>query len=38
VVTIFPRGRIRFDADLVQQSAAGLEVYARMGDRLGAAT
>jgi phosphatidylserine decarboxylase len=35
VVTIFQRGRIKLDADLVQQSAAGLEVYARMGDRLG---
>ena len=38
VVTIFKRGRIRLDADLVKTSAEGLEVYARMGDRLGAAT
>jgi phosphatidylserine decarboxylase len=37
VVTIFPRGRIKLDADLVRHSADGLEVYARMGDRLGAA-
>ena len=37
VVTIFQRGRIKLDADLVQHSAEGLEVYARMGDRLGAA-
>jgi phosphatidylserine decarboxylase len=37
VVTIFPPGRIRFDADLVQQSADGLETYALMGDRLGVA-
>ena len=37
VVTIFKRGRIKFDADLVQHSAAGLEVYAKMGDRLGVA-
>jgi phosphatidylserine decarboxylase len=37
VVTIFPPGRITFDADLVEQSAAGLEVYARMGERLGVA-
>ena len=37
VVTIFPRGRIKLDADLVQHSAEGLEVYARMGDRLGTA-
>lgn len=37
VVTIFQRGRIKFDADLVEQSRAGLEVYARMGERLGQA-
>jgi phosphatidylserine decarboxylase len=37
VITIFQRGRIQFDADLVQQSAAGLEVYAKMGERLGEA-
>ncbi len=35
VVTIFQPGRVKFDADLVQHSAEGLEVYARMGDRLG---
>lgn len=35
VVTLFQPGRIRFDADLIEQSAAGLEVYARMGERLG---
>ena len=37
VVTIFQRGRIKLDADLVTHAAAGLEVYARMGDRLGEA-
>ena len=37
VVTIFQPGRIKFDADLVQHSAAGMEVYARMGERLGEA-
>jgi phosphatidylserine decarboxylase len=37
VVTIFKKGRIRFDADLVKSSADGMEVYARMGDRLGEA-
>lgn len=37
VVTIFPKNRIRFDADLVKHSAEGMEVYARMGDRLGEA-
>jgi phosphatidylserine decarboxylase len=35
VVTVFARGRIRFDADLVAQSAAYVETYAKMGDRLG---
>lgn len=37
VVTLFQPGKIKFDADLVQQSAAGLEVYARMGESLGVA-
>ena len=37
VITIFQPGRIRLDADLVKHSAAGLEVYARMGERLGTA-
>lgn len=36
VVTIFQRGRIAFDRDLVEQSANQLEVYAKMGERLGA--
>lgn len=38
VVTIFPPGRIKFDADLVESSANQVEVYAKMGERLGAAT
>ena len=37
VITIFQRGRIRFDADVLEQSAKHLETYARMGDRLGEA-
>lgn len=37
VVTIFQPGRIKFDADLVAQSASGLETYAKMGERLGVA-
>ncbi|MDQ5981066.1 MAG: phosphatidylserine decarboxylase [Verrucomicrobiota bacterium] len=37
VVTIFQPGRIKLDADLVGQTAAGLEVYARMGEQLGEA-
>lgn len=37
VVTIFQPDKIKFDADLVTHSAAGLEVYARMGESLGVA-
>jgi phosphatidylserine decarboxylase len=37
VVTIFKPGKIKFDADLVKHGAEGMEVYARMGDRLGVA-
>jgi len=37
VVTLFKKGRIGFDADLVKSSADQVEVYARMGDRLGEA-
>ncbi|MSU70645.1 MAG: phosphatidylserine decarboxylase [Opitutaceae bacterium] len=37
VITLFERGRIRFDADIVEQSALCLETYAKMGDRLGEA-
>jgi phosphatidylserine decarboxylase len=37
VITLFQRGRIRFDADLVKHSAQHVEVYAKMGDRLGEA-
>ncbi|MEO5959828.1 MAG: phosphatidylserine decarboxylase, partial [Opitutaceae bacterium] len=35
VITIFQRGRIRFEADLVAQSAQYVETFAKMGDRLG---
>ncbi|HWA85915.1 MAG TPA: archaetidylserine decarboxylase [Opitutus sp.] len=37
VITLFQRGRIRFDEDLVRPSAEQMEVYAKMGDRLGEA-
>ena len=37
VITLFQAGRIRFDEDLVAQSAQCVETYARMGDRLGEA-
>lgn len=35
VITIFQRGRIRFDQDLVEKSQECIETYARMGDRMG---
>ena len=34
VITIFEPGRIKFAADLLEQSGKGLEVYARMGDEM----
>lgn len=37
VITLFQRGRILFDPDIVEQSAHSVETYAKMGDRLGAA-
>jgi phosphatidylserine decarboxylase len=37
VVTLFAKNRIRLDADLLEQSGRQLEVYARMGERLGEA-
>jgi phosphatidylserine decarboxylase len=35
VITVFQRGRIRFDADVLAQSEKQIETYAKMGDRLG---
>jgi phosphatidylserine decarboxylase len=35
VITLFPRGSIRFDPDLVGQSSGCVETYARMGERMG---
>lgn len=37
VITLFARGRIVIDRDLVEHSAQQREVYARMGERLGVA-
>ncbi len=37
VITIFQRGRIRFDADVAEQSANHVETFAKIGDRLGIA-
>lgn len=35
VITLFQKGRIVLDADLLEQSRSWVETYARMGDRLG---
>ncbi len=37
VITVFQKGRIVFDDDLVQQSARHMETYAKMGESLGVA-
>lgn len=37
VITLFARGRIRFDPDIVAQSASSIETFVRVGDRLGEA-
>lgn len=36
-ILLFEKGRIRLDADLVENSAKDRELYAKMGDRLGSA-
>jgi phosphatidylserine decarboxylase len=37
IITLFARGRIRFDDDLVEQSVQHRETYAKMGERVGEA-
>ena len=37
VITVFQRGRIQFESDLLESSRRHVELYARMGDRLGGA-
>lgn len=37
VVTVFQAGKIKLDDDLLKPAAEGMEVYARIGDRLGTA-
>lgn len=37
VITVFQRGRIRFDADVLEQSVQHVETFAKMGERLGVA-
>lgn len=34
-ITLFPPGAVRLDADLIEQSKAGMELYARIGDHMG---
>ena len=34
-ITLFERGRVQLADDLVSHSSRGVELYARMGDRLG---
>ena len=36
-ITLFKPGRVELSADLLEQSAAGRELYARMGDEMGRA-
>ena len=38
VATVFEKGRVALESDLLEQSSRSLEVYAKMGDRLGTAT
>ena len=35
VTTIYQNGAIQLDADLLEQAAAGRELYAKMGERCG---
>ena len=35
VITLFQRGRVKFASDVLRNTEAGLETYARIGDRLG---
>ncbi|RKX33691.1 MAG: phosphatidylserine decarboxylase [Verrucomicrobia bacterium] len=35
VITLFERGKVRFDPDLIEQSRQSIETYAHMGERMG---
>jgi len=37
VAVLFEKGRIEFDADLLKNTAVGIETYARVGERMGRA-
>jgi phosphatidylserine decarboxylase len=38
MITLFEPGRVRLDADLLEHTAQGHELFARIGDRMGIAT
>jgi len=38
VITLFGQGRVRFARDVLENTAAGFETYARFGDRVGTAS
>jgi phosphatidylserine decarboxylase len=35
IITLFEPGRVRLEADLIEQTAQGRELFARVGDRMG---
>jgi len=37
MITLFEPGRVRLDADLLEHTSQGHELFARMGDRMGSA-
>ena len=37
VAVLFEKGRIKFDADLLENTANGIETYARIGESMGQA-
>jgi phosphatidylserine decarboxylase len=37
VITLFQQGRVKFARDVLENTAAGIETYARFGDRVGTA-
>jgi phosphatidylserine decarboxylase len=38
VITLFGQGRVKFARDVLENTAAGLETYAKFGDRVGMAS
>jgi len=37
VAVLFEKGRVEFDADLLENTANGIETYARIGESMGQA-